>query len=891
MAERAAAAIVAVHRASLPDLHHLVVLVPDLHAVSRVARALCRAAELPALLLPRITTLAAWAAEVPLARPLAAASARAVTLYDALMQREWLRQADIWAIAQELSGLFEELTRYNVALAENLDDFSHRMEAAYQARPGASLRFEAQLVHELWWAMSRGTPELAPAAAYQMRLARLAHEPTLPLYAVGLSRLTQAERAFFERYAQCAPVTVFEAARGDQDALAATLAAAWPGAVELELRARAARLSAAHPQSALKDRLRVFGAASAEQEAQAIDVTVREWLLAGKKSIAIVEQDRVVARRARALLERAEVLVADEAGWALSTTSAATALGRWLDIVASDAYHQDLLDLMKSPFAFHELARGERLQAVWRLERYVREANVIAGVNRYAELARRHDDPQVADMVRRVERGLVALKRNRKPLAGWLAALDASLAEIGVRAGLEADPAGEQLLELLASRARELEGSGTLFSFAGWRRWLAGEIEAATFLDRGVESPVIFTYLAATRLRRFDAVLICGCDAQHLPGNSPAPRFFNQAVRAELGLPTQADDLRETEAQLSALIACSGVVLCTWQRRLGDEDNLLSPLLARLVALHGIAYGSDLDDGELASRLQHSEVASPDELPLPAPTLRSSPLASADLLPREFSASAYNALITCPYQFYERYMLKLGELDEVQELIDKRDYGNLLHGVLAKFHRTYPVVSEIPAGAAHEALAQLSAEAFREAVADNYLARAWLIQWQALIPEYLTWQCAREAEGWRWHAAEAKRRIEIITPEGRTLVLSGRLDRVDMRGGELAVVDYKTSSRNLLRSKLQSPGEDVQLAVYALLWGGPVAAAFFLAMERDGIRPVPQGDLEQLVSENRDRIALMYDMLQNGAQLPAHGADSACERCEARGLCRKDYWS
>jgi len=43
-----------------------------------------------------------------------------------------------------------------------------------------------------------------------------------------------------------------------------------------------------------------------EQEAQAADVQVRRWLLAGKTSIAVVVQDRLVARRLRALLERAQ---------------------------------------------------------------------------------------------------------------------------------------------------------------------------------------------------------------------------------------------------------------------------------------------------------------------------------------------------------------------------------------------------------------------------------------------------------------------------------------------------------------------------------------------------------------------------------------------------------
>jgi len=65
---RAATAVVEFERADLPHLTRVVVLIPDLHAVQDVARALREAAGLPTVLLPRITTLALWAAEVPLER-------------------------------------------------------------------------------------------------------------------------------------------------------------------------------------------------------------------------------------------------------------------------------------------------------------------------------------------------------------------------------------------------------------------------------------------------------------------------------------------------------------------------------------------------------------------------------------------------------------------------------------------------------------------------------------------------------------------------------------------------------------------------------------------------------------------------------------------------------
>ena len=888
----ACAAIVAALRGRLPDLRGAIVLIPDLHAAPAVARALYAAADAPTVLLPLLTTLAEWASRVPLERPVATRSAREATLYAALAEREWLHGADLWSMAGELARLFDELTRHNVALADDLDDFAARLEAAYRARPAASLRFEAQLVHELWWAMSRDTAEMAPAAAYQLRLARLADAASQPVFAVGLGKLAPIEQSFLERYSRRAPVTLFDAAPDPLNPVAATLAAAWPADALGDLRARAQALRAVHPRSAVAGRLRVFGAAGAEEEAQAIDVSVRQWLLAGKRSIAVVLQDRVVARRARALLERAAVLVTDEAGWALSTTSAATVIGRWLDIVADDAYHQDLLDLMKSPFAFHDRPREERRDAVWRLERYVREASVVAGIDRYLALPRTRGDAEVSQLLRRVERGLAALPRNRKPLVRWLSALETSMAEIGVRAGLAADPAGEQLLDMLALLERELAGNDVPFSFGEWRRWLARELEAATFHDRCIQSPVIFTYLAATRLRRFDAIIVCGCDAQHLPGPDPAARLFNQGVRVDLGLPTRTDDLRAIESQLAALIESSGEVLLTWQRQLGGEPNLLSPLIDRLLALDRLAHGSDLTDHALAARLPSSQVISPGAGALPAAAERPRPVAAADLLPREISATAYNALVACPYQFYAKHMLRLRELDDVQDLIDKRDYGSLLHGVLARFHRTHPVVSTMPADEAHRVLVEYSEHAFREAIANNYLARAWLVQWKTLVPAYLEWQYAREVEGWRWHASETPKRIQIDTPDGRSLAIGGRLDRVDVhRDGRVAVIDYKTSRAKTLIDQLKVEGEDVQLPLYALLWGGPVAQAFFVAIESGGVRAVEASDLESLMPATLERIGRMYDELHTGMPLSAHGIDSVCQFCAARGLCRKDYWT
>jgi ATP-dependent helicase/nuclease subunit B len=549
---------------------------------------------------------------------------------------------------------------------------------------------------------------------------------------------------------------------------------------------------------------------------------------------------------------------------------------------------------MKLPFAFFDRPRSHKHAAVWRLERYTRKDSIVSGLDHFVAAAERAHDHEVVEMLRRMQRGIEALGRGKRSLSRWVGALLASLNEIGVAQGLADDSAGEQLLELLERLRQELVDEPFTVTFAQWRQWLARELETATFRDRAIQSPVVFTHLAAAQLRRFDGLVLLGCDAAHLPGPDGVALFFNQGVRAELGLDTHAQRVARVERELAALLASSASTMITWQRQSAGEPNLLSPQLERLLALHRLAYGVELEDTDMAARLADSDVRHVDIAPEPAATTRASGIAPADLIPARISASGYNALLSCPYQFHARYVLGLGELDDVQEEIEKRDYGELVHDILTEFHKAHPRVSALKPNVARSELEALSRKTFAPLVARNYLARAWLARWLALVPEYLDWQVKREKDGWSWHAGEESRSIDIVTPQGRRFVLHGRLDRVDVNGdGAFSVIDYKTQRPEVLKRKLESVGEDVQLPVYALLWGGPVAAALFLSVERGGgVKEVPLGtEVAQLAEATRERLGTIVDALHNASPLVSQGIDAVCQYCEVRGLCRRNYWA
>jgi len=831
-------------------------------------------------------TLTDWAQSIPLATPIQPDTQRIAALYQALRERRWFVDADLWSLSRELLGLMDELTRHHVALPESEAAFAEQLAQAYQARSGQALQFEARVVHELWYAMA-ASGELDGVRAYQQRLAQLVQQVNTPLYVLLTADLPAPEARFLEACRARVPVTIFDS----REMVAAVpdcalLAHALQRDVNSDdLRSDAALLKK-QPDAALSAHLQLFAAHGLEQEAQAADVQIRRWLLEGKRSIAVVVQDRLVARRARALLERAQVQVQDETGWTFATLSVSTVLMRWLDALQNDFYYQDVLDLLKSPFLFADAAAGERKQAAYLFEQMVRKHGVVAHLQGFVEVAER-EAPELVIALVRLRQAAQMLPKKTVPLADWLRALHDSLDILGVVRGWSQDAAGQQLLQLLGTWTEELGEDGTRCSFAEWRRWLAQQLDLNTFRDTAVESPVLFTHLAATRWRSFDAVLLLGCDATHLPAPANAGQWFNDAVRAALGLPLSNAQQAQTRDDLLALLAMNDTVLVTWQDHKNGEPNLLSPYFEMLRALHLLAYGDDLAATGLAEQLAFAQVRS-DAFVAPQAGVMPQPTVSSALLPQRISPSGYNSLVACPYQFYARHILRLNELDEVREELDKRDYGTWVHAALQRFHTEYPLLLNH----AHELLAselqRISTEVFADALAHDYLAQAWLLRWQALIPAYLDWQLENEQAGWRYAEAEVPFELEVL--EG--LVLRGRIDRIDRRVDDrekLCVLDYKTQTVATLKGKLKDAGEDVQLSCYAMVSGAGEAA--FVSLESDKVLAVsPPHDIAELAQLDIARLRTLFVQMRSGAALPAHGAEPVCTYCEMNGLCRRGDW-
>lgn len=886
------------------DLSSVLILVPALPIAAELRSALLRKAPCP-LLLPRIDTLSSWvlSADIDGIPETLPESARQVLLHEALSERGWFDEAALWGIASEMAGLFDELTAAAVQLPDDEADLADQLQRAYALRTSAPLAFEARVVHELWRALAAvGRPDAA--AAYRLRLGALLRkiedgrcsgvQPLLVLLdAASDESLDPAERDFLCRYAQVHAVHVFHPAPRDacSTPLMATLDAAWPGERHVPLFDRALALATLQPESSLADRLQLVPASGREQEAQAAVAQVANWLNDGLRRIVLITQDRLTARRVRALLEREGVLVSDETGWKLSTSRAAAAVDALIETAAGNAYHRDLLDLCKSPFVFSDCDEHERKAAVFLLEAAIREASVKAGLPHIRRCLLETDDDGSRSLglvlLDRIEAATTLLRSRPAPLARWINRLLKALEALGALEPLQQDAAGKALLELLESRRNELTESAALFSFAAWRDWLNREFESVNFRDGSISSPIVLTPLNAACMRRFEAAVLIGGDARQL---APAANgeFFNQSVRRELGLRTREDGERELKRDLELLLATVPRVTVTWQSVQEGEANLLAPELALLSTLHQLAWNDDLHRAPLPARSE----AVPDVATAPGMTEAAAPVAPQTLVPRRVSVSGYTSLVACPYRFFARHVLGLGEMDEVSEEMGKSDYGALVHRVLERFHERHPRVSDLATDTALSALQACVAEVFAPAVEDNFLATGWRLRWEKRLAAYLDWQRDQEASGWCWAQAETRVSRVLSLDEDATVEFYGRIDRIDrVKGGEggASLLDYKTQAAKVIRDRLK---DDVQLPAYALLHGDAAQAAY-VALDDERIATVASADEESALMAAAEaqgqRLQTAFSAMRAGARLPAHGVDSVCNWCEVDGLCRKSF--
>jgi ATP-dependent helicase/nuclease subunit B len=937
------------HKDRLPDLSNCIVLFPGGATNQRFRRVLLHAAAktgFTALVPPTSGSLDSWLAQYrqPGIKVLGH-SERELLLLEALADFPDLRRRyGTWPLIDSLFALFDELTLNRFTVPDDSDEFVQTIEVAYGSRSLKPLSHEASLVHTLWQAwqarlreIAAQDPPLAHAFTLDNSIKHLqAHEH---IYLAGFLRFNRVELEWIQKLRQSNRVDiVFHGDAVDEDNHPASCIAQSlrtlnvskaPPSYQSEYSAfldnvfdtpdkplveRAAAQHARTAASPAHGKLQICAADRPEQEARVIDIQVRRWLLEGVRNIGIVTNDRRLARRVRALLERADVMLVDTAGWTLSTTSAASVVVHWLDCIEHRLHHAKLLECLKSPFLASFINNFGGLQLVGQFEQaVVYRYGISSELERYRTAVESNqkwiDETCGEDSSGRMLQMLDALAQAIKPLVNvcatdsvginkYFVALEKTMSGLGLTDALSRDDAGKEVLREIRELQYCSRKSSLTNNCEGFRSWLMRNLERKKFRPPLSGGGVELMGLAESRLYQFDALVVAGVSREHLPGSANDSPFFNEGVRRQLDLPSRYLPQRERFADFRRLLEAGKKVLLTVSKEQNGSPAIPSPWLERLQAFHSLAYQTPIFAPELLELSRNPQtLIHRDTADRPAPESAPEIRVNAGLLPQKISATAYQKLVDCPFSFFASNCLALAPIEEIGDEVDKAEYGSRVHKILQAFHGGVaglpgPFQKPLTETTLKEAtvlLAEISEQVFQNDIKRVPSTRGWYYTWQRTIPYYLDWQLEREKQ---WRIAETESEFEVRLLDSPPLCLVGRLDRVDESNGKLAIIDYKTGKAPT-RTRLRD-GESVQLPFYAMLGGEPrVSAASALEIGDGEVNErgrVEDEELKQLIADHTERLKHTFIALASGANAPAWSDPDTCRFCRHSGICRRDLW-
>jgi len=604
-------------------------------------------------------------------------------------------------------------------------------------------------------------------------------------------------------------------------------------------------------------------ATNAEDEAQRAAACVLARLGEGLRPVALVAQDRVLTRRVRAMLANQGVAVRDETGWKLSTTRAAASLMSLLRAAAWDANTDAVLDWLKNAPVFDAAA-------VTAAEIELRQA----GLRQWRQVGQAQPSCQaLAGPVA----ALFAPLQGSRTLVQWLRALRSALEAAFQWPVLLGDTAGQAALDALHLREGqeslfegEPGGAGVRMNLSEFSAWVNQVLESASFTpEHPPEAQVVILPLSQLLGRPMQAVVFPGADEVRLPVSPEPPGQWTPAQRLLLGLPSRDSLAAAARAAWAHALQFTRLDVL-WRSSEGGERIMPSGFVQALLLAPGQALAAD-------ARVQRPLQAQP--VPMPAPTGQALPVT-------RLSASAYEDLRRCPYRFFAMRQLKLQAVDELDGELGKKDFGNWLHGLLSHFHVALLAMPTPDVPGRLRLIEAAAATATRELGLSESEFLPFAAAWPRVRDGYLAWLAGHEAGGARFTEAEQWKEMPL-----GALTLIGKLDRIDrLPDGRALVMDYKSESRSVTAGRINAPLEDTQLPFYAaLLSDDELHASYVNLGEKETTRSYEQEAIVSLRDQLIDSIQADMGRIAQGAPMPAMGEGKACEYCDARGLCRRDF--
>jgi len=504
---------------------------------------------------------------------------------------------------------------------------------------------------------------------------------------------------------------------------------------------------------------------------------------------------------------------------------------------------------------FIQLAGGGNAPDMF--DAFARKAGITGGRGRWLDGLARACDPETEAVLRpRMARLFSAtgpFEAKAQPLSAWCQAAAKLINDCGLTGTVEGmDGSRPELKDALDGL------TGILDEMRGAASRLKGTVGLPEFLymvrkslsgrrcrpGREMLSGVRVLGALETLSEPFDVIYAGGLAEGSMPRAGKPDIFFTPEISKKLGLPGDAEQrAREARLFMGLALGAKRVFLCYPESSDGSPVSpspyirALEPFfeagviqksqrvcralepgraLGPSAYLRALAFNASLA-GIKEPELQEALDVLPDGAPgldrarifLSAPTPGSAPRPPEK---KKFRVTELEEYILCHYRYYHDQVAKSAPPDEPEDDVAPHRAGSIIHEILRDF---YEGRENVTASTRDEALTKLVSIAdgkFRylpDTAANRELKRRFI---GFLAPRFIEEEIALTGTGSRVCATETPIEIEVDDPEAGHIVITGKIDRIELgRGGDFTVADYKTGRYTTTR------GELFQLPLYAYM--------------------------------------------------------------------------
>jgi len=328
--------------------------------------------------------------------------------------------------------------------------------------------------------------------------------------------------------------------------------------------------------------------------------------------------------------------------------------------------------------------------------------------------------------------------------------------------------------------------------------------------------------LLETRGVAFDGVIVVDFNEGYVPHRSQKDLFLNTKTRRIADLPTtlERESLQKHYYWMLFQRAQKVAISCVQ-----NTETIPSRFLLQL--------GISMDEAEVDYG----------SLLFPTVVFKERPVevyeCDYDFCAHPLSSSGLKSFLTCKRQFYTKYILKIKEHEQPQDLSRERDIGNRLHTAMEKIYMGCDHYDS--PDAIKQAIIKVLGSHETSDGMERYVEALWI---EKLSPFYHN-EIERFSQGNRvgYHEKDTQSTIEGIE-------LVGRIDRIDRTLDGLEVLDYKTGNFADTTSEPKEGDSDYQLAIYGVL------AQVFGNVSRCGYYDLKTGKIvyEQFLEEKIEKL-------------------------------------